>query len=274
MRRAQDTEAGGKSMSDVLTEKRGAALWLTINRPEQRNALTREVLAALTGALREAKEDPALRVVVLTGAGDKAFCAGADLKDASTKDGNPFQAPPGVIDNALATFYAEVERCTLPLVARVNGHAMGGGLGLVAACDLAVAADHALFATPEVKVGVYPMLITAYLMRLVPRRRLAEMSLLGEPLTAAQAAGYGLINSAVPRAELDAKVDTMVAALVERSPTAIRLGKHALHAVQDMTLPQCLEYMTLMIDRLAQTEDAREGFAAFTGKRRPAWTGR
>ena len=261
-------------MSDVLIDKRGHALWLTINRPEQRNALTGEVLAALTGALRDAKSDPELRAVVITGAGDRAFCAGADLKGAAGKDGGAFRTPQGVVENALATFYAEVERCTLPLVARVNGHAMGGGLGLVAACDLAIAADDALFATPEVKVGVYPLLITTYLMRLVPRRKLAEMSLVGEPLTAALAAEYGIVNAAVPRAELDAKVDALVAALAERSPTAIRLGKHALHAVQDMTMAQCLDYMTLMLDRMAQTEDAREGFAAFSGKRKPAWTGR
>ena len=261
------------AMSDVLIDKRGPVLWLTINRPEQRNALTSDVLGALTGALRGAKDDPSLRAIVITGAGDRAFCAGGDLKSAASKDGSAFHAPQGVVENALATFYAEVERCTLPLVARVNGHAMGGGLGLVAACDLAVAADDVLFATPEVKVGLYPLLITTYLMRIVPRRKLAEMALVGEPLDATRAVEYGIVNAAVPRAELDAKVDALVAALAERSPTAIRLGKHALHAVQDMTLPQCLEYMTLMLDRLAQTEDAREGFAAFTGKRKPVWIG-
>jgi enoyl-CoA hydratase/carnithine racemase len=261
-------------VSDVLSEKRGAVLWLTINRPGQRNALNNDVLGGLTAALREASADSDLRAIVLTGAGDKAFCAGGDLKGADSKDGNVFQPSQGVVENALATFYAEVERCTLPLVARVNGHAMGGGLGLVAACDLAVAADDALFATPEVKVGLYPLLITTYLMRLVPRRKLVEMSLLGEPLTAARAVEYGLINAAVPRAELDAKVDALVTTLGERSPTAIRLGKHALHAVQDMTLPQCLDYMTLMLDRLALTEDAREGLAAFAAKRKPEWTGR
>jgi enoyl-CoA hydratase/carnithine racemase len=261
-------------VSDVLTERRGAALWLTINRPQQRNALNHDVLAALTAGLREAKGDAALRAIVLTGAGDKAFCAGGDLKGAAGPDGNAFVAPQGTVDNPLAAFYAEVERCTLPLVARVNGHAMGGGLGLVAACDFALAADDALFATPEVKVGLYPLLITAYLMRLLPRRRLAEMSLTGEPLTAGQAVEYGILNAAVPRADLDAKVSALVATLAERSPTAIRLGKHALHAVQDMTLPQCIDYMTLMLDRLAMTEDAREGFAAFTGKRTPVWTGR
>jgi methylglutaconyl-CoA hydratase len=261
-------------VSEVLTERRGAALWLTINRPEQRNALTNGVLGALTDALRDAKGAPALRAIVLTGSGEKAFCAGGDLKGAASKNGNIFQAPQGFVDNALATFYAEVERCTLPLVARVNGHAMGGGLGLVAACDFAVAADDALFATPEVKVGLYPLLITAYLMRLVPRRKLAEMSLTGEPLVAAQAVEYGLVNAAVPRAELDVRVDALVGMLAERSPTAIRLGKHALHAVQDMTLQQCLDYMTLMLDRVALTEDAREGFAAFSAKRKPAWTGR
>ena len=261
-------------MADVLTEKRGAVLWLTINRPDQRNALNNDVLQALTDALRDAKSDPDLRAIVLTGIGEKAFCAGGDLKSATSKDGSVFQAPQGFVENALVTFYAEVERCTLPLVARVNGHAMGGGLGLVAACDFAIAADDALFATPEVKVGLYPMLITAYLMRLVPRRKLAEMSLTGEPLPAARAVDYGMINAAVPRVELDAKVDALLVTLAERSPTAIRLGKHALHAVQDMTLPQCLDYMTLMIDRLTLTEDAREGFAAFSAKRKPVWSGR
>ena len=261
-------------MSDVLIEMRGPALWLTINRPEQRNALNNDVLAALTGALAAAKRDPALRAIVLTGAGDRAFCAGGELKRDATKDGNVFQVANGVVDNALATFYTEVERCTLPLIARVNGHAMGGGLGLVAACDFALAADDALFATPEVKVGLYPLLITTYLMRLVPRRKLAEMSLAGEPIDAARAADYGIVNAAVPRGELDARVNALVATLCERSPTAIRLGKHALHAVQDMTLAQCLDYMTLMLDRLVQTEDAGEGFAAFTGKRKPVWTGR
>jgi enoyl-CoA hydratase/carnithine racemase len=261
-------------VSDVLIETRGAALWLTLNRPEQRNALTNDALAALTGALAEAKRDPALRAVVITGAGERAFCAGGDLKGAAAKDGNAFAVANGVVDNALAAFYTEVERCTLPLIARVNGHAMGGGLGLVAACDFALAADDALFATPEVKVGLYPLLITTYLMRLVPRRKLAEMSLAGEPIDAARAAEYGIINAAMPRGELDARVDALVATLAERSPTAIRLGKHALHATQDMTLAQCLDYMTLMLDRLAQTEDAAEGFAAFSGKRKPAWTGR
>jgi enoyl-CoA hydratase/carnithine racemase len=261
-------------MGELLIDKRGRALWLTINRPEQRNALNGDALGALTGALRDAKDDPELRAIVLTGSGDKAFCAGADLRGVAGKDGGAFHSPPGVVENALATFYTEVERCTLPLIARVNGHAMGGGLGLVAACDLAVAADDALFATPEVKVGVYPLLITTYLLRLVPRRKLAAMTLLGEPLDAAHAVEYGLVNAAVPRADLDARIDALVAALCERSPTAIRLGKHALHAVQDMTLPQCLDYMTLMLDRLTQTEDAREGLAAFTGKRKPVWTGR
>ena len=152
---------------------------------------------------------------------------------------------------------------------------MGGGLGLVAACDFAVAADDALFATPEVKVGLYPMLITD--LPDAPRAAAQARGNVARPASRsspAQAVEYGLINAAVPRAELDAKVDALVATLAERSPTAIRLGKHALHAVQDMTLPQCLDYMTLMLDRLALTEDAREGFAAFTGKRKPVWTGR
>ncbi len=268
-------------MNDLLIEKRGHVLWLTINRPEQRNALNNEVLAALTDALRDAKSDHSVRAIVLTGAGDKAFSAGGDLKGGSGKgdaDGKkpsgPFVIDYSRVEHALVTYFEEIERCPVPIVARVNGHAMGGGLGLVASADIAIAADHALFATPEVKAGLFPALILTYLVRVMPRRKLAEMAIVGEPMTAAQALEYGLLNAVVPLAELDAKVDTLLATILQRSPTAIRLGKHGLHAVQDMTLSQCLDYMQLMVGRMVLTEDAVEGLAAFTTKRKPLWTGR
>lgn len=259
-------------MNDVLTEKRGAALWLTINRPEQRNALNADVLEQLGAALRAASADAGLRVVVLTGAGDKAFCAGGDLKAGSAKEG-AFNAEAASLDNPLIRFYEEVERCDLPLVARVNGHAMGGGLGLLACCDLAVAVDDALLATPEVKVGLFPMVIGSYLTRLVPRRKLMAMALLGDTISAREGVDYGLLNMAVPRAELDACIGKLLDTLCARSPTAQRLGKHALRAVEDMTLRQSHEYMRLMIARMPLTDDAREGMAAFSEKRTPQWTG-
>lgn len=260
-------------MDEVLSEKRGPALWLTINRAEQRNALNAEVLGQLGAALKAATDDAGIRVVVLTGAGEKAFCAGGDLKAGSGKDG-AFNAEMANLDNPLVSFYETVERCDLPIVARVNGHAMGGGLGLLACCDLAVAADDALLATPEVKVGLFPMVIGTYLTRLVPRRKLMAMSLLGDTISAREGVEYGLLNAAVPRSELDAHLTKLVDGLCARSPTAQRLGKHAMRAVEDMTLKQSHEYMRLMIARMPLTEDAREGMAAFGEKRSPQWTGR
>jgi len=260
-------------MTDVVGERRGAALWLTINRPEQRNALTVNVLGQLGAALRAASADAGLRAIVLTGAGEKAFCSGGDLKSGAAK-GGAFNAEAASLENPLLRFYEEVERCDLPLVARVNGHAMGGGLGLLACCDLAVAADDALLATPEVKVGLFPMVIGTYLLRLVPRRKLMAMCLLGDTISARDAVEYGLLNMAVPRAALDDCVGRLIDTLCARSPTAQRMGKHALRAVEDMTLQQSHEYMRLMIARLSLTEDAREGMAAFAEKRTPQWTGR
>jgi enoyl-CoA hydratase/carnithine racemase len=232
--------------------------------------LNNDVLQALTDALRDAKSDSALRAIVLTGAGDKAFAQAATSR--THREGR--QRVSGAAGHRREWACNVLRRSRAlhaPLIARVNGHAVVGGLGLVAACDFAIAADDALFATPEVKVGLYPMLITAYLMRLVPRRKLVEMSLTGESLSAERAVEYGLLNAAVPRAELDARVNALIATLSDRSPTAIRLGKHALHAVQDMTLPQCLDYMTLMLDRLVLT-DSRE--VCGVGQAKPAWSGR
>lgn len=264
-------------MGEVLCERRGVVLWLTINRPALRNALNAEVLEQLTTAVRTARSDHTLRAIVLTGAGDKAFSAGGDLKSGGGRgdasQSNPFQAEIAHVDNPLVNFYQEVERCDLPIIARVNGHAMGGGLGLLACCDLAIAAEDALLATPEVKIGLFPMMIATYLIRLVPRRRLMAMVLTGDTLSAIEGVEYGLLNAAVPRAELDAKVASLLESLCARSPTAQRLGKHALRAVEEMTIEQSHEYMMLMISRMALTADAQEGMAAFSEKRAPQWTG-
>lgn len=149
----------GTTTPELLVEQRGAVLWLAIQREERRNALSHGVLAAIGQALAKAQDDRALRAIVITGAGDKAFCAGADLQ-----------------------------------AARVNGACMAGGMGLLAMCDMAVAATHAVFGLPEVKVGVFPAQVLSVLQQLVPRRKLADMCLTGEPLTSAQALEYGLLN--------------------------------------------------------------------------------
>jgi enoyl-CoA hydratase/carnithine racemase len=207
---------------------------------------------------------------VVTGAGDRAFCAGGDLS------GGFVDAP--LADHAgrsaLADLVRAMRRCPKPIVARVNGHALGGGLGLIAACDIAVAADHARFGTPEIAVGLWPMMITAVLRPLVPRRPLLELMLTGRRFDATEAVDLGIINRAVPSADLDHAVDAVVATLAAKSPAALTLGKAAFYAVEDMDLDTALDHLHIGLTAIATTEDAQEGVRAFLEKREPEWRGR
>ncbi|KWR87682.1 enoyl-CoA hydratase-related protein [Cupriavidus sp. IDO] len=250
----------------ILVERRDNALWLTLNRPDTHNALNRAMAAELAEAFEAAARDDSIRAVVLTAAGDRTFCAGADLKGDAV---STFST--GRVENPLVQVYRAMRACHKPIIGRINGSALGGGLGLVSACDLALAAAHARFGTPEVKVGVFPMMITTYLIRQLPRRRYWEMAFLGEPLSAEEAERYHLINRAVPAGELDRHVADVIARIEANSPNALRLGKQALDLMQDMSVDQTLAYAELMIERLAGTEEAREGMAAFTEKRKPRW---
>ena len=261
-------------MQELLIETRGSALWLTLNRPERRNALNDSILAELEKAISAASTNPDLRTIVLTGAGERAFCAGGDLKAADSGKGSPLSGDPSRLENPLVTLYRAVEKCNLPIIGRINGHALGGGLGLVCICDVAVATEGAKLGTPEAKVGLFPMMILSYLVRLVPRRKLVEMSLTGTPLSAAEALDYGLLNHVVSADQLDAKVDELVSQITANSPTAIRLGKTAFRSLWDMSMTEAFEYTQLMIERIGQTEDAREGLSAFVEKRTPEWTGK
>jgi methylglutaconyl-CoA hydratase len=255
--------------ADVLHERRGSAYWITINRPDKRNALRASVVQGLREGLRQAHADPAVRAVVLTGAGEQAFCAGADLQP-----GQAFAFDYARPNVDYADLLREAHQATLPLVARVNGACMAGGMGLLAMADMAVAAEHASFGLPEVKVGLFPMQVMALLQELVPRRVVREWALTGEPFGAAQALAAGLLNHVVPAAELDAKVQWLVDRLAGKSPTAIRRGKYALRAIAAMDFEPALAHMEAQIGLLVQTEDAREGLAAFQDKRAPVWTGR
>ncbi len=259
-------------MSDVRCERRGAALWIIIDREERRNALNEDVARGIADSIRLAQADRGVRAVVLTGAGDRVFCAGGDVKPDA--DGNPFDVDPAQPRNPVVELFKEMERCDVPIVARVNGHAFGGGFGLVCACDMAVAAEEARLGTPEARIGLFPMMILPYMLRVVPRRALLEMCVTGEPWTADEAKALGIVNHVAPAAELDDKLDWFLERFVHNSPTAVRLGKHALHAVQDMTLPQSLDFAQSFLAQMARTQDAREGFRAFNERRRPDWPAR
>ena len=257
-------------MSDtVLIDKRGPALWISINRPDRRNALNAEVIAGIARGYGEAHADDTVRAIVLTGGGDKAFCAGADLTggQAAFRD----LAKP---NSDYADLLRLAQNATKPSIARVNGVCMAGGMGLLCMTDMAVAADSVVFGLPEVKVGVFPMQVLSLLQVTVPRRIVNEWCLTGEPFDAAEAKAAGLVNHVVPPAELDAKVDWLIGRLADKSPTAIRRGKYAMRAIAAMSFDEAIAYTEAQIALTAATEDAREGVAAFVEKRRPNWTGR
>ncbi len=258
-------------MSDdsVVVERRGAAFWITINRPAKRNALNGEVIAAITRGFHDAQNDPETRVIVLTGAGDKAFCAGADLQPGGAFTFN-FAKP--TVD--YADMLRMAQSVTKPSIARINGACMAGGMGLLAMVDMAVAADSAIFGLPEVKVGVFPMQVMSLLLDIAPRRLINEWSITGEPFDARAAQAAGLVNHVVPAAELDGKVEWLVNRITDKSPTAIRRGKYALRAIASMSFDESIAFAESQIALLTMTEDGKEGLAAFGEKRKPVWTGR
>ena len=253
----------------VLLERRDAAFWITINRAEKRNALNADVIAGIRRGYAEAHADPQVRVIVLTGAGDKAFCAGADLQPGAAFSFD-FSRP----DTDYANLLRTAQQATLPAIARVGGVCMAGGMGLLAMTDFAIAVESAQFGLPEVKVGLFPMQVLSVLQHLVPRRVLLEWCVTGEPFDAATAREAGLINHVVAAADLDAKVAWLVARIADKSPTAVRRGKYALRAIAAMSFDEAIAYTEGQIGLLAQTEDAREGLAAFNERRKPRWSGR
>ncbi len=254
----------------VRIEREGAVLTLVIDREARRNALNEAVAAGIVNGLDRAEADRSVRAVVLTGAGDKAFCAGGDLQPAA--DGTPFTIDAADPRHYVARLLRRMDACRLPLIARVNGHALAGGFGLVCACDLVVAREDALLGVTEVKVGLFPMMILPYLLRVLPYRTMMELCLTGEPVKASEIAGANLVNYVVPAGELDAKTHWLIDRITGKSPTGIRLGKQALTKIREMSTDSALEYAQFMLANMARTRDAREGFAAFAEKRAPDWT--
>ncbi len=257
-------------MNDLKIDQRGHALWLTIDRPERRNAISAGVVEGLRAGIAQAHADPQVRAIVITGAGDKAFCAGADL----AKGSGSFQYDPSRPHLDYADLLRFAWTSTVPMIARINGHCLAGGMGLFAMCDMAVAAEHANFGLPEVKIGVFPAQVLSVLQHLAGPRHIAEMCITGEPIDARRAEQIGLVNYVVPAAQLDEKVDWLVSRVIDKSPTAIRRGKAMLRAAADMTFEQSISYLESQIMTLALTEDAREGRASFVEKRAPNWSGR
>lgn len=225
------------------------------------------MINALAAALTSANSDRSLRAIVLTGAGDKAFCAGADLQS-----GQSFQFDYAEPTQGFANLLRLSRQMTVPMVARVNGACMAGGMGLLAMCDLAVAAPHAQFGLPEVKVGVFPAQVLSVLNGLIGARALTELCITGEPIGAEEALRLGLINRVSE--DLDAGVDALLNRFLDKSPAAIRRGLYLMKRIGAMSFEESMAFTESQIGLIALTEDAAEGQAAFREKRPPRWSGR
>jgi enoyl-CoA hydratase/carnithine racemase len=257
---------------ELSEDQRGSARWLVINRPAQRNSLTPALLLLLRDALARAERDPEVRAVCISGAGDKAFCAGADLGTAASGDEGLLAAHE--LRREYGGLLLDLWRLDKPVVACVNGAALAGGLGLLCACDLAVAADDARFGTPEIDVGLFPYMALAPLRRCVGRRAALELVLTGRKIDAAEALRIGLLNRAVPRAQLDQAVAEVLDSLCSKSPAVLRLGRRAFNITEDMPYEAQLEALAAQLSLNALAEDAMEGVAAFLQKRKPEWKGK
>lgn len=256
------------SERDVVYEVEGHVAWLTIDRPERRNALRAQTVEQMMVGLGQAAEDGAVRVVCVTGAGERSFCAGADLAGFGG-GGTPEDAM-----RQYAELLKAMARCPKPLVARVAGHCVGGGMGLMLSCDLAYAADDVKIGTPEVDVGLFPMMVAALLLDAGSRKKILEMVYTGAKLPAGEAEAMGLITRAYPRAELDAAVSERLATIASKAPVALQRGRMALAAVEGLDREAAFDHLCGELAKLAATEDAAEGMMAFMQKREPLWKGR
>jgi enoyl-CoA hydratase len=242
---------------------------VTIDDPVRHNPLTVDAMGEVTTALRRAARDERVAVVVITGEGEKSFSAGGDLGGGFIDE--PLEGHAGRA--AFADMLRAVRTVDKPVVARVNGHALAGGLGLAAACDIVLASGNATFGATEIKVGLWPMMISAVLVRTMPRRAALEMLLTGRRIDAHEAQRLGLVSRVLEDHDaLDAAVDETVSTLGHLPRGVLALGRAAFFGTQDLSLDAALDVLHVGLTSVAMTEDAQEGVTAFLEKRAPRWS--
>lgn len=244
---------------------------ISLNQPETRNALSDELLADLVTALEQARDDPAVRCVVLTSTHETTFSAGANLAG--------FGADVPIVHKHAAIerfprLFRLVGELGKPTICAANGHVLAGALGLALACDLVVAKDTATFGTPEINVGVFPFMIMALIYRNVGRKKTNELLLMGERISAAEAERLGIVNRVVPSEEFEAAIGEWAEKLAKKSPVVMKLGKDAMFRQQDMAFADALDFLRAQLAIALSTEDIQEGVRAFFEKRDPRFTGR
>jgi enoyl-CoA hydratase/carnithine racemase len=255
----------------LLVDVANGVATLTINRPDVHNALSWGVMSGLRAELARLKDDPAARVIVLTGAGERAFCAGADLSGMAPDSG---YADLHDARGELARLFRDLWELGKPTVAKVRGWCLAGGFGLALACDLVVAADDARFGTPEIDRGLWPHMITVPMVRSMPPKVALELMMTGRRVEADEAARIGFVTRVVPVAELDTAVDELTATLSGKSLAVMKLGRDSFHAVWDLAAEEALRLLHPMLTVTTGTEDAAEGITAFMQKRPPVWKDR
>ena len=257
-------------MAELEYEVRSRTAWITINRPERRNAMSFEVLQGLSDLLDVSSRDKAIHVVVITGAGDRAFSAGADLGVMGASD-SAIAAHNS--RGLLAEVFRKLWRLEKPSVARVRGFALAGGFGLALACDFVIASSDAQFGTPEIDVGLWPYMITVPLVRSMSPRYALELMATGRRVGAEEAVRVGFVNRVVAVDELDSTVESFTESLSSKSPLILRLGKRSFYRTLELDWDTALDYLQSMLTVTVQSADTAEGLAAFAEKRLPEWRG-
>ncbi|MCP3986479.1 MAG: crotonase [bacterium] len=245
---------------------------LTIDRETKRNALDRATLEELESAFEEADRDTSVRVIVLRGAGDRAFCAGADLKEVLGHES--IQQSRRHFDG-VARVITAMQNCAQPVISRVSGFALAGGCGLAVAADFSLASEDAVLGLPEIALGLLPLMVSVPILRATGSRKvLLDLVLTGRRVASDEALKLGLVTRVVPKESLDAEIEALCTTLAAHSPEALRAGKEAIYTMTEMESGAALRYLREAIVLTSRSEDAQEGIRAFFEKREPEWTGR
>jgi enoyl-CoA hydratase len=257
--------------TDILYDVGDAVATITLNRPERRNAIGPATLRELLAALDDAKSDPDVNVVVLTGAGDKAFSAGASLSDMSA---DATESTRHDERGLFVDLFLAMQRLGKPILGGINGAALAGGFGLALSCDILVAADTAQFGTPEIRVGLWPMMIMSVVMRDLGRKRAMQLFMSGDRIDAQTALQWGIVNRVVPAGDVQSETAAWARELTRWSPLIMRLGRNAFYEIDGLDMEAQLRHLQSQLTVLSLSDDFREGVTAFLQKREPHFEGR